>query len=158
MKAFRFRLARVLEWQRTGLALEEQKLEQLTAERSRIEAARGEARSSRMESGRALAGRTGLHGMDLELQNAYSVCLEERERALGVSLREFTRRIDTQRLAVAEARRKVRLLERLAARRLSEWNAELNRELEAMAAEFTISQYGRASRHGENPRPGPISR
>jgi flagellar export protein FliJ len=158
MKAFRFRLARVLDWQRSKLSVEEQKLEQLTGERDRLEAARSHARNERTGSGRALATWTGLRGMDLERQNAYAVRLQERERALGVSLQDCARRIEYQRLAVAEARRKVRLLERLAERRLAEWNAELARELEALTSEFTIAQYGRASQPRKNLRPDPIRR
>jgi len=44
---------------------------------------------------------------------------------------------------VLEAQRRVRLLERLRERRFSEWEAELNRELEALAAESYLARWKR---------------
>ncbi len=144
MKAFRFRLARVLDWQRTCLSIEEQKLERLIAERVRLETEREQARQERIDSGRQVSRRSDLYGSDLVSLNAYSLRLEAHARSLALSIEDSGRRIASQRAAVTEARRRVRLLEKLRERRLTEWNADLTHEVDTLASEFTISQFNRS--------------
>jgi arginine utilization protein RocB len=143
MQPFRFRLARVLEYQRTRLAIEEQKLERLSAERRELEAERERAAGERLATARVLSRRSDVCGLDLACLDGWACRMERRRAAIAVSIQDCARRAELQRGIVVEARRKVRLLEKLRERRQIEWTAALNREIAELASEFTVSQAAR---------------
>ncbi len=147
MQRFRFRLARVLEYQRTRLGMEEHALERLTAERRELEAERERAAGARLHSARALARETDIGGLDLQCLDAYARRMERRQQTIQGSIKDCERREELQRAVLTEARRRVRLLEKLRDRRLADWNAAFNRELQELASEFAVLQ---SSRRGKS--------
>ena len=58
-------------------------------------------------------------------------------------LTELQKAIEGQKRAVAEAARNVKMLERLRVRRHSEWQAELDHELELLTGEWAVAQWRR---------------
>lgn len=145
MQRFNFRLERVLGWKQTVQRLEELKLEQLYADARRIEAARESAAAERAGAAREVATWTGISGTELLALDAWGARLNAEFAKLTRAAAEARVRIEAQRAAVTTARRAVRLLETLRDRRLGEWTAAFNREIDAMAAEYALIRHARDS-------------
>jgi flagellar export protein FliJ len=127
MKRFVFRLARVLEIRRTEANIARTRLEQLIRARTetiaRVEAAERDhlATFSVPVPQMRLAGDYRQHlGTVIDRLKADAAAAEKR--------------VEEQRRIVIEAERRCELLERLKSKRKAEWEAELARELEELAA------------------------
>ena len=141
MKAFQFRLERVLHFREGQLRVEEARLEQMRAGRRQFEGAiEGIDESVRRASGARPVGQfvyaADLTALDLFKKRAG----RERVEALG-RLQAHDGIIAKQQEQVVQARRKVRLLERLREKRKGEWQIESDKELEELTADFTASQW-----------------
>jgi hypothetical protein len=143
MKAFRFSLDRVLHWHETTLKLEEMKVESLKAALRSARQTRDDLPRRRAATQLAIGQAPVVLGRDIaELERFNGWTLRE-ERRLTARMLELQHLIEEQIVVVTEARRRVRLVERLKDRRYESWKAEENRETENLAGEAAISQWRR---------------
>ncbi len=145
MKRFRFRLESVLRWRQTLASIEEDKLRKLYGGLRDLERSRSEMENLRRRLPAELAARSGLTGAELTALDSYLRRLAAVEQDLRERKARIEQEIQVQRQAVVEAHRQVRLLERLRARRLAEWEAELVRETERVAADNYLARWRRGS-------------
>ena len=143
MRAFQFRLRQVLAWRRTQLSIEENKLQQLAAGLEemalaavRIEFAKGRAEQAVREAGIVDAA-------DFWALSAYRRRLLGELEKLAERRRARQQEIAAQQQRVVEAQRQCRLLEKLEERRRAEWQAEMNRQVESLAAESFLARWTR---------------
>jgi len=139
MTPFRFRLERVLAWRRTQLELEDAKLKKLIAAVAELDRSRAELEATAIRSEGDVRQWSPLAGHDLAALASFRLHVRNRENDLSARRREALQRLEAQYRAMLEARRKCRLLERLEQRRLAEWQAGAERELEQLAAETYLA-------------------
>jgi len=143
MKRFVFGLESVLRWRRSLFEQEQNRLRALVAERDAIGLRLRELEQLRQRAERALLEAPAVTGGELAALESYRRRLSAERARRQEELAGCERRIQAQRERVVEARRRVRLLERLKERRYAEWEAEANRELEALAAESYLARWKR---------------
>jgi flagellar export protein FliJ len=143
VKRFVFRLESVLRWRRSLFEQEQNRLRALVAERDAILLRLKELEELRQRAEQALLEAPAVTGSELAALEAYRRRLNLERARKQQELTDCEPRIEAQRQRVLEAQRRVRLLERLRERRFSEWEAELNRELEALAAESYLARWKR---------------
>jgi flagellar export protein FliJ len=143
VKRFVFRLESVLRWRRSLFEQEQNRLHALVAERDAILLRLKELEELRQRAEQALLEAPAVTGSELTALEAYRRRLNLERARKQQELTDCEARIEAQRQRVLEAQRRVRLLERLRERRFSEWEAELNRELEALAAESYLARWKR---------------
>ena len=136
MKRFRFSLERVLEFRLQQEAAERGRLAALVAERRRLEGQAEEMLETSAQARRAVLGAGLLEAAELLAAHHYAgSLLRHREAALAAA-----RAVEQERRAqlgqVLEARRRVRLLERLRERRKREHTRQAEGEWEAAAGEL----------------------
>ena len=141
MKAFRFRLEKVLAWRRTELEVEQYRTRQLALELEETERARAQLAVDRTAAERAVVGAASIDGAELASHAAYMARLSRKAQELQRQRAEQEQRLTEQHKRLMEARRRFRLLERLKARRQEEWLVEFNRELEDFAAESHLARW-----------------
>jgi hypothetical protein len=145
VKAFQFRLQRVLDWRRAQLQVEEMKLRQHTGAIAELDRARAELDEAKTTANAQVRHWTALQGSDLAALDGFLARLRrhatqiERERATRVQAMQEQQRV------TMDASRRCRLLERLQARRREEWQAAADRELENFAGEAYLARLVRAS-------------
>ncbi len=141
MKSFHFRLEKVLEWRRTQLELEENNFRKQVAALAELDrqAAEIEAAGKRSES--IVRAWNPVAGSELEALDRFRLHVKNRELEMQVPREEARRRLAAQQQVMLEARRRLRLLEKLKERRLAEWRAECNKELEEMASESFLARW-----------------
>jgi flagellar protein FliJ len=144
MKAFEFRLERIADYRRQQAELarnELQKLtmlvEQLTAERNSLEQQAVDMRASTMS-------RSDLSGQDLMSLSAYEDRLSRTVKQIEHKRADVSGQVDKQRSVLLETERNVKLLDRLRDRKFQEWQAESDRELDALAADSHMARLAAA--------------
>ena len=143
MKTFQFRLERVLAWRGTELARAEAKGEQLkgglrAAHESMVELVAGRARAQ------ATTGRSAiLSGEDLAVLDRIRIWTVREEKRLAARVLDLEKSIEAQNRCVANARRGVKLVERLRERKHQTWKAESDHEIDELAGESAIAQWRR---------------
>lgn len=145
MRRFQFRLESVLNWRKTQLELEEDKLERLFAEQRRIEESLASLEQDRAAAGRQVLDAPVVEATQLQALEEHRAHLARRKQLLLAERGGCAQRIQTQRGCVLKAERNLRLLENLKERRLEEWRAETDREQEALAGEAFLAQWHRRS-------------
>ena len=135
---FRFRLEKVLEWQQARSDLEESKLKQLNATLEKLIQSLAMLRATRTAAELEVRALDTLRGADLAALSSYRTYLEHCESSLIREHDSCRQRRDQQRDIWAETHRRLRLLEKLKARRLAAFEFESNRELEKVAAELFL--------------------
>ncbi|MCL5743601.1 MAG: hypothetical protein M1541_06695 [Acidobacteria bacterium] len=143
MKTFRFPLEKALEWRRRQLEVEELKFRQLSAGLQELDQRRAALESARDSAGRKLIESRAVTGSDLNSLAGYRSALRIRGEALLLQRRQQETCVEEQRHKYQEARRQCRLLEKLRERRRAQWQADCNRELEALASESFLSKWNR---------------
>src|SRR4051794_15200726 len=128
MKRFEFPLARVRDYRREQLDAEEAKLQVLFAERHALEAESGRLASEALETRHSLMVTGSAESRDLAAMDAYVRHLEVVKKRHALKLIEWQVRAAKQQQAVVEAKRRVRLMEKLEQRRYREWKHALDRE------------------------------
>ena len=146
MSTFQFRLERVLEWYRTQLQLEENGLAVCLAALHRVQ-----ERIARFEAERLSVERDVLSGgcllaRDLASLGFYRLRAKQESAAMEAERVRRERALRDQRAAVQAAQRRVRLVEKLRDRRLSEHRYTEDRALENLAAEAYLSKWNAAQR------------
>jgi flagellar export protein FliJ len=145
MRAYQFRLQRALEWRRTQLDMEENRLRQAAAvlEAMALEAVKIELVKSRAEV--AVRQSPAVDAGDLWALAAYRQRLLAELQALAQRRQDAEKTLAEQRRKVLEAQRRVLLLENLDQRRRAEWSRQQDRELEALASESFLASWNRQS-------------
>ncbi len=135
MAPFRFRLAKVLEWYAQQCRVEEDRLHQRSAALRRSREEFAQAQQSRLTIERDLMEKTILPAAELLALSRYRHRAAQVERRLAEQVAQREREWQAQLLAVQEARRRVRLLEKIRERKVEEHSAASDRELEELAAD-----------------------
>ena len=141
MKRFEFPLERALAMRRIDRDREVAKLEiALAAERAiqGKQAANEHDLSSGRQWRRAIQS---AEAVDLAAEDAWRAHLLALNRRLDRDLEAARRTTAEQRVAVANAERRVRLIERLEQARRREWRSAVDRELEATAQELWLARW-----------------
>jgi len=143
MRAYAFPLRQALEWRRTQLELEENKLRQLAAslEEMALEAVRLDLVKGRAEE--AVRQAPAVEAGDLWALAAYRQRLIAELRALAERRIACEQQVAAQRQRVLEAQRQCRLLEKLEQRRHAEWQKAADGEMETLAAESFLARWNR---------------
>ena len=143
MKAFQFRLARVLHIRMTQERTEQQKLEQVQSAHGRIEAEIQALQQSVARAQQALRGSTSVSAAELMQLNAYERGAERVYQELTRKLAEQAKLVKAQSDVVMVARRNVRLMEKLQDKQRSDWSEAAARELDALTDDFAAAQWSR---------------
>jgi hypothetical protein len=152
--AFRFRLAKVLEWY--------DRLYQIEAERLRQSAARAQQahqnlirhRELRLESEQEMLQMDSLQGEDMAARERYRRRSLLQEAHLGQLGQDADKEVEAQRTVALAARRKVLLVEKLRDRKREEFNYLAARELEEIAADSWLAGYARSLVENESIQDG----
>lgn len=146
MTRFQFPLQKVLDWRKTQLELEEARFRQRAAELGAVERARAELQASAVHTEYEVRKWGSVAGDDLGALAAYRAHVKAEECRLAARRAECARTLATQQTAMLEARRRCRLLEKLKERRLAEWKTAADKELDEIASESFLAQWGSAER------------
>jgi uncharacterized protein with NAD-binding domain and iron-sulfur cluster len=141
MRAFRFRLQRIMEFRHTRLAEEERKLKLLQMELNAVAGQIEDVRRARHQSARALTSREALRGEDLRALAGFQARLRRNETMLQQRHAVCVRKLRQQEEAFQVSRRDYRLLEELRKRRFAEWLQASNRELDQLASELYLARW-----------------
>ena len=133
MKKFRFRLEQALRWRETQVRVQEIKL---AAARGRLTAARLRLQTLQDELARAVEDcRVHPTGTILGSFDRYSARIEKHIESVRGAIVDAEEALREELRVLDEANRRVKVLERLKADAHEKWSAEVDRELEAFAAE-----------------------
>jgi flagellar export protein FliJ len=140
MTAFSFRLERVLEWRQAKLDAEQSALGRLAVEFARWETILANLGNARTKAD-GLVQSGPVNGTDLGALASYQEHIERQRKIATDRRRDCAARLEQQRLRLLQARREHRLLEKLRQLRRAEWEAAVDREFEALAAETYLAQW-----------------
>jgi flagellar export protein FliJ len=143
MAKFRFSLEKVLRWRAVELAAEEAKLKALLQEQLHLQTRLAEVSAERSKLITSLGIMPDLRGSDLRTLTACGLRLRRTAETLAQQLLKCSRELAKQRKKYSEAKRRVRLLEELKARRLEEWKHEEAVMLEELASESFLANWNR---------------
>lgn len=147
MKSFRFRLQRVLDLRESEAQREEAELERLRTERSHMEAQRNALAASFEWMNTAVRTQQFLHPSDLVMLDRYKQRYQREQNEWNKKLAAQDSAIEKQKACVVTARGRVQLLEKLREKRRGEWQAESDREMEELTADFSAAQWLRERGH-----------
>jgi hypothetical protein len=143
MQAFHFRLERVLVWRRQEQRREEARLEALNGALRALEAEAAAVPKRRADALEALAHAESVTGADLAALELHRQWAIREAKRLAQEIAETRRSLTAQEIKLAEARRRVKLVERLKERRLETWRLESDKEMEVLAGEFAVMEWRR---------------
>jgi flagellar export protein FliJ len=135
VKKFEFRLASVLRLRETQLTIEKNRLQQLFAERAKLEKNLKSIADERKESAEWIQGMAAPTSGDLRALSAFLLGSKAREATLQQAIESCDGDIAEQRQRTLLAERNQKLLLNLKTKRRSEWQQEFDKELEAVAQE-----------------------
>ncbi len=144
MKTFRFPLEKALEWRRIELELEEARYKHQSAELSDLDRRRAEIEASGILAETQVRAWSPVAAADLVALGSYRLRVKNQEADLARRRVDCAQKLDAQHKQMLEARRRCRLLERLKDRRLVEWTAARDLELEQIAAESYLARWSQA--------------
>lgn len=143
MRSFRFSLEKALDLRRLQLQLAETKFQQQAAALLELDR-RGEAlRTSRADAEAQVRDGRQAHGFDLAALGAFRLHIQAKEKDLAQLRKVAGTKLEEARVAMLEARRRCRLMEKLKERRKADWDEALNHELEELASESYLAQWNR---------------
>jgi hypothetical protein len=143
MSPFRFSLARVLEWRRTQLEIEEAKYQRSLAAVAALDRARAEMEATGIQAEVQVRSWHPVAGNDLVALSRFRQSIRAREKQIASRREEAAKAAGVQLKAMLEAQRRCRLLERLKERRLAEWRIAGDRALEEIATESYLARWTR---------------
>jgi len=141
MKRFQFRLARVRDFRRQQLEVEEAKLEVLRAERQQIEEESLRLENEATGTRNSLMVIGSVEAQDLVAADRYLRFLAIEMKRQAAKMADWQGRTAKQQQAMVEARRRVRLLEKLEEKQLRLWKEEADREHENLSAELYLARW-----------------
>ena len=143
MTTFRFPLQKALDWRQSQLELAEARLQQQAAALAALDRARAAVDAEGMRTEVQVREWRPLAGADLAALGSFRLRMQSREKTIAAQRVDCDRELAARKTEMLEARRRCRLLERLKDRRLAEWQAAADRELEAVASESFLAQWAR---------------
>jgi flagellar biosynthesis chaperone FliJ len=143
MKPFHFSLERVLTWRATQLSLAEVRMEHLRAALISVEQAVEAILVRRLAAQTQVGKSAEVQGSALAALEALRLWTLRESQRLKTHATDLRRAVEEQNRVVTEARRQVRLVERLKERRYEAWKADSARAVEEMAGEFAVAQWRR---------------
>jgi len=152
MKSFHFALERVLEWRRSELDLAEARFREQMAVLAGIEREQAEMEAAGIRAEIQVRQWRPVSGSDLAALAGFRLQTKAHEKTLSARRTECARELAGRQTTMLEARRRLRLLERLKERRLAEWRAVCDRDLEEQAAELYLARFGAAKAVAEQAR------
>ena len=141
MKRFEFRLARVRELRRRQLEVEEAKLEVLRAERQQLEAESLRLENEATGTRNSLMVTGSVEAQELVAADHYLRSLAAARKRQAAKLADWQARTSKQQQAMVEARRRVRLLEKLEEKQLRLWKEEADREQDNLSSELYLARW-----------------
>jgi hypothetical protein len=141
MNSFRFPLQKALEWRQTQLELAEAYYREQLAALARIDRERAEMEAAGIRAEVEVRDWSPVAGSDLAALGTFRLLVRRREREIDAQRLASRQELGAREAAMLEARRRCRLLERLKERRVAEWQAANNREIEALAAEAFLAKW-----------------
>lgn len=141
MKAFRFPFDRVRQWRAQQLEIEEARLQKLFQERNAIRAARTVLAEERLSEENAVRASGSATAQELSALDAFVRYVLAEYQRLNRLEADCEARITAQRQQVADARRRVELLDRLKEKRRAEWQLEFDREQENLSGELFLAKW-----------------
>jgi hypothetical protein len=141
MKTFRFPLEKALDWRRIELELEEARYKQFSAELTELDRRRAEIEASGLRAEIEVREWSPVSGGDLAALGSFRLRVKSQEAEIARRRGECALKLADQQKQMLEARRRCRLLERLKDRRLAEWTAARDHELEQIAAESYLARW-----------------
>jgi len=143
MNAFHFPLEKVLELRRQQLKVEEAQFRRHLRTLADIDRRRAEYEAAGAAAETQVRGWDPLFGRELHALGVFRLHTKQQELSLARPRAECQQAIAGQQKAMLEARRRVRLLERMKERRLAEWQAAADREIEQLASESYLAGWVR---------------
>jgi flagellar export protein FliJ len=141
MTSFRFPLERVLDWRRTELELAEARFKRQAGALAELDRQRAELEAAGIRTEIQVRQWRPVSGGDLAALGGFRLQVKVREQGLAARRAECQKELEKLQNAMLEARRRLRLLERLKERRLAEWRAAFDRELEEQAAVSYLARW-----------------
>lgn len=141
MKQFEFRLQRVLELRSQQADIERVRLQALSNGRARLARDRAGLVQQQVRAAADVRNSQSVSGSDLCALAAFERYIQKRRSVLDKQLAQIEEQITLQTSTLREAERKVKLLEKLRHRKLTEWTAECDKELELAAAESYLARF-----------------
>ena len=143
MNAFRFPLEKVLDWRRSELDLAELKFQRLTAAVAAVDHALAELETAGIRAEILVRDWSPVCGRDLAALGSFRTNVRKKNAELAARRVECEARLAAGRGEMLEARRRLRLLERLRDRRFEDWRLARDKELEELAAESYLARWTR---------------
>jgi hypothetical protein len=139
MKKFAFPLARVMDWRRAQVQVEEAALEILRAELRGVESRLAETRAAREQAAKAPPAGEFVTGAELSALDRFRKATAVECVRLSEAAAESRQRVGVQLQVVIRKRRDFRLLENLRQSRIDAWKTDLEREIDREAAELHLA-------------------
>lgn len=143
MPTFLFPLEGVLTWRKLECNLAEARLEQLWVELRRIEDRAAAIEAEREQLGNSFRGKQTFGTEDLRRAAQFNEYARRQKQKLTQARKEYAARIEEQRQAVRDARRRRDLIEKLKERRHKQWQMETDRRQDVLAGEIFLAQQAR---------------
>jgi flagellar export protein FliJ len=136
VKRFTFTLARVRDFRRQQLEIEEAKLQKLLVERHELEAESSRLQGETSRTRTSLMVTRSAEAQELVAADLYLQRLGIAQKSLAGKIADWQARARQQQSAIVEARRRVRLLEKLEKKQLTAWKQAADRTQENLSAEL----------------------
>jgi flagellar export protein FliJ len=143
MNAFHFPLQKALQLRQTQLELAEARYKQQVAAVGELDRLRAETEASGARAEIEVRQWSPVAGHDLAALERFRLRVKSEEVRIAEQRAEAAREVATRQEAMLQARRRCKLLERLRERRLAEWQAGRDRELEELANDSFLAQWNR---------------
>jgi flagellar export protein FliJ len=143
VKRFEFSLARVRDFRRRQLEVEEAKLEVLRVERQQLEVESLRLKNEVAGTRNSLMVTGSVEAQELVAADNYLHCLATEGKRQAAKLADWRERTARQRQTMLEAKRRVRLLEKLEEKQFRSWKEEADRQQESLAAELYLARWGK---------------
>ena len=153
MKRFHFRLETVLKWRAEQARAEETLLDRLRLERLAHERALAHVANTLQREQQAVLASPQLDGAALAALDTFRRRAHRESLRIQAALAACEQRIEKQKAAVREARRRHKLLENLRDRRLAAWQTAFDLEIEQQAGELFLARHARALAATNQPAP-----
>jgi hypothetical protein len=141
MQPFRFRLARVFEWQQTVCRLEEEKTRLCRFAIAETEEKLAQLKADSLATEHELLKRPAVSASDLKALAEFRLKVIKQGRALAAEKQARIQALEKQTQKLLAERHRLRLIEKLRQRALDEYTLAADRELETLALECHLSKW-----------------
>jgi len=145
VRAFRFPLDRALHIRRAQLEVEQAKLQRLMRDREQFEFQVNEIRAESSATRRLITAQLSLVPGEISTMPDYQRGAKLRLQKLEREKQELSKKTQDQQRQTIEAECKVKLLEKLRAKRFAEWETGMNKEQENFAADAHLARWSVSS-------------